>query len=304
MALPVRMFVSASRIAAAGLLLALGGACKPSGTASPATNGAAVDRKEHAFFDGEGKPVELAGFIAGLADVDLVGFGEFHNHAVGSEVELAVLTGMAAQARPVALAMEFFEADQQAALDEYLAGASDESDFRRRTRRDAKYDDSHRPLIEFARAHGIPVIAANAPRALVTAYRKSGQPYQAWLATRSEAERAALPASSIPPDDEFKARFLATMGPERGRAFYPSMCLWNDAMAEAAAEFRATHPEHRVLLVVGGYHVARHLGVVTQYLARRPGEVVKVLLMSLAEGPMAFAAADRGEGDVILKVRG
>lgn len=298
------MLVRASRIAAAGLLLALGGACKASHTAPPAATGAELDRNEHAFFDGEGRATTLEGFIAGLADVDFIGFGEFHDHVVGSRVELALLAGLAAQPRPVALAMEFFTAEHQAALDEYLAGTIDEASFRARTGRDKKYDDSHRPLIEFAKARGIPVIAANAPRALVTAYRKSGLPYQAWLATRSQAERALLPAASIPPEDEFKARFLATMGPERGQAFYPAMCLWNDAMAESAAGFRATHPAHRVLLIVGGYHVAGRLGVVTQYLARRPGESVKVLLMSQAEGPMAFAAADRGEADLIVKVRG
>lgn len=297
------MIARAAHIAAAGLLLALGGACKPARTATPTTR-AEVDREEHAFFDGEGRPAALDEFIAGLADVDFIGFGELHDHVVGSRVELALLAGLAAQPRPLALAMEFFEADHQAALDEYLAGTIDEPSFRARTRRDDKYDDSHRPLIELAKARGIPVIAANAPRALVTAYRKSGLPYQAWLATRSRAERALLPASSIPPEDEFKARFLATMGPERGRAFYPSMCLWNDAMAGAVAEFRAAHPEHRVLLIVGGYHVAGRLGVVTQYLARRPGESVRVLLMSPADGPMAFAGADRGEADLILKVRG
>ena len=55
-------------------------------------------------------------------------------------------------------------------------------------------------------------------------------------------------------------------------------------MAESAADFREQNPEHRILLVVGGFHVAAHLGTVTQFQNRRPDDSVKVLLMSPAEG--------------------
>lgn len=265
---------------------------------------AVPDPDEHAFFDGEGKPSDLDSFIASLADVDFVGFGELHHHPVGSRVELAMLEGMAAQARPVALAMEFFEADQQPALDEYLSGAIDEPTFRERTKRDDNYERSHRPLIEFAKQNNIPVIAANAPRPLVTRYRESGAAtYADYLASLSDQDRALLPRTSVPPDDEFKARFLKTMGPHRGPAFYPAMALWNDAMAESTADFRAEHPEHRILLIAGVYHVAAHLGVITQYSARRPEDSVRVLSMMPVEGAIVFDALNRGEGDLVLLVR-
>jgi uncharacterized iron-regulated protein len=281
----------------------LGGCTKPSTgeSTTPDDAAAAVDPSEHAFFDGEGNPAELATFIAGLADV---GFGELHYHDIGSRVELEVLRGMAGQERPVALAMEFFEADHQAALDEYLGGDIDEATFRERTKRDDKYETSHRPLIEFAKEHQIPVIAANAPRHLVTGYRKAGgKDYAGYLASLPEEDRALMPRTSVPPDDDFKRRFMDLMGPKRGPAFYPSMCLWNDAMAESAADFREAHPEHRILLVVGGFHVAKHLGTVTQYQNRRPDDSVRVLMMAPVEGPMTFSEGDRDESDLVLKVR-
>jgi len=275
--------------------------CTRSGeTAAPQVR---VDPGEHAFFDAAGAPAEFAAFVAGVADVEFVAFGEMHFHAVGGRYELALLEGMAAQPRPVALALEFFEADHQPALDAYLAGEIDEATFRQRTGRDAKYDDSHRPLVEFCKQRKIPVIAANAPRRLVTAYRKSGLEYSAYLRGLSDADRGLLPRASVPPDDAFKARFIAFMGPKRGPAFYPAMALWNDAMAESAADFRAAHPEHRVLLVVGAFHVAGRLGAITQYLARRPDDRAQVLVMQATEGPMVATAEDRGEGDLVLKVR-
>jgi uncharacterized iron-regulated protein len=283
-------------------LVCLAAACtRPGATEAPH---ARVDPGEHAFFDGEGGPTSFDAFVVGVADVDVVGFGELHFHPVGSRYELALLEGMAAQPRPVALAMEFFEADHQADLDAYLAGELDEATFRQRTGRDAKYDESHRPLIELCKQRRIPVIAANAPRRLVTAYRKSGAAdYQAYLSGLSEEDRDYMPRLSVPPDDAFKDRFMQLMGPTRGPAFYRSMALWNDAMAESVAEFRVAHPDHRVLLVVGGFHVAGRLGTVTQYLARRPDDRVRVLVMQPTEGPMVPTAEDRGEGDIVLKVR-
>ena len=282
-------------------LVCLTAACTRAGeTAAPQGR---VDPGEHAFFDAAGAPATFDAFVAGVADVEGVAFGEVHFHAVGGRYELALLEGMAAQPRPVALALEFFEADHQAALDAYLAGEIDEATFRQRTGRDAKYDDSHRPLVEFCKQRKIPVIAANAPRRLVTAYRKSGLEYSAYLRGLSDEERGLLPRASVPPDDAFKARFMDLMGPKRGPAFYPAMALWNDAMAESAAGFRAAHPEHRVLLVVGAFHVAGRLGAITQYLARRPDDRVQILVMQATEGPMVATAEDRGEGDRVLKVR-
>lgn len=287
------------------LSLCLAAACtRPGATEPPHTASARVDPGEHAFFDDEGGGTSFEAFVASVADVDVVGFGELHYHPVGSRYELALLEAMAAQQRPVALALEFFEAHHQKDLDAYLAGEIDETVFRERTGRDARYDESHRPLVELCKQRKIPVIAANAPRHLVTAYRKSDAvDYQAYLGGLPEQDRGHLPRSSVPPDDAFKDRFMKLMGPKRGPAFYRSMALWNDAMAESVADFRVAHPDHRVLLVVGEFHVAARLGTVTQYLARRPDDRVRLLVMRPTEGPMTLAAEDRGEGDVVLKVR-
>jgi uncharacterized iron-regulated protein len=290
----------------AGLLLLAPSCARTAAEAEAAAPPAGrFDPAEHAYFDGEGRPSSLAGFASGVAGVDLVAFGELHYHPVGARAQLELLTAMAAQPRPVALAMELFEVDTQTAVDDYLGDRIDEAEFRARTRRDEHYDASHRPLIELCKRRGIPVLAANAPRRLVTAWRKSGSTdYAQWLGALSEEERGYLPRTTSPPETEFTRRFLQTMGKDRGARFLPGMALWNDAMAESAADYREAHPDSRVLLVVGGFHVAARLGVVTQYLARRPTDKVAVLSMrDDAEGPLGFGDGDRGEGDLVLKVR-
>ena len=272
----------------------------------PRSNATRAPANEHALYEGRtGAPMDLADFVGAAGDADFVVFGELHGHPVGARYELDLLRALARGDRPLVLAMEFFEADQQADLDAYLAGALDEAAFRERTHRTDVYDRGHRALIELCKTRGIPVLAANAPRRLVRGYRTfGGSSYDAYLASLSSEDRALLPRSVTPPSDAFRRKFLDFMGPKRGPAFLPSMLLWNDAMAESAAEARARDPRVRVLLVVGAFHVAGGLGLVESYRARRPDDTVQTLVMvPVSDGPLHLRDEQRGEGDAVLLVR-
>ena len=265
----------------------------------------AFDPEQHLWVREAGAKTKITEYAAELADIDLIAFGELHGHSVGSRYEFELLKLLASQDRPLALALEFFEADQQRSLDLYLAGELDEATFLEATKRSKAYADTHRPLIEFCKAQGIAVIAANAPRALVTAYRKSGLEYPDYLQSLSETERAWMPKHSVPPQDEHRDRFMRAMaGMEHGESFFKSMALWNDAMAESIANFRSAHPDHRVFYIVGSFHVDKHLGTITQYTQRRPDDRVRVLTMKQVDTPeLAFGDEHRGEADALLLVR-
>jgi len=257
----------------------------------------------HAIYDGTGRPSSMTAFAARCEAADDVLFGELHDHPIAAALQLELLDAMLGQPRPLALALEFFETDHQPAIDDYLADRIDEPTFRTATQRGEGYEASHRPLVERCRAAHMPVLAANAPRRLVKAYRLQDAPYDEWRASLPEEERVLLPEWTRPPDDEHKRRFMELMGPERGPSFWRSMALWNDAMAETMADYRAGHPEHRVLLVVGAFHVAGRLGVVTQLAARRPADRALVLTMLDERDSVEFSPEDRGEGDLVVKVR-
>lgn len=259
--------------------------------------------RDHAIWSAKGRRMTTAQLHTAAGRADVVLFGELHGHPVGSREQLAMLKHLARGKRPVALAMEFFERDVQADLDAYLAGELEEAEFLKRTRRGKAYPRSHRPLIELCKAQGLPVIAANAPRPLVTAFRKSGAAYPAWLAERSDAERANLPRRTSRPDDAYYERFLQLMGPERGPPFFRAQALWDDAMAEAIADFRKAHPKHVVLLLVGTFHVSGQDGTLTKLRARRPGDRVFSLGMGTAASTsLRFDEHDRDTADALLLV--
>ena len=260
--------------------------------------------RAYALYDGKsGAATSLETFLAASKDADVVAFGELHGHPVGAEMELATLQGMAAGSRPVALAMEFFERDVQGALDDYLASRTTEAEFLKIARQGPAYPTTHRPLIEFAKAHRVAVLAANAPRRLVTEYRKGEKTYTDYLAGLPATDRGFLPAETSVATGPYLDRFTKLMGGDRGSKLIKAQSLWDDAMADVIASYRASHPDARVMLVVGGFHVAARLGTISKFSARRPNDRVRLLVMTQGEPQaLAFDPDDRDEGDAILTV--
>jgi uncharacterized iron-regulated protein len=250
-----------------------------------------------------GASLDLAGAVARLGEADFVAFGELHGHPEGARAELALLTALADGPRPVTLAMEFFERDVQPALDAYLAGKTTEEEFLKVARQGPAYPKTHRPLIEACKARGIPVVAANAPRRLVSARRAAKGTYAEWRASLSEADRGWVPTEATEPDEAYRKRFVEAMGEERGARLFVSQAMWDDAMGEAVARARTEHPERRVLLVVGAFHVQGRLGTASAFSKRRPQDVVRVVAMTTREpGKPAFTPDLKGEGDLLLVV--
>lgn len=106
------------------------------------------------------------------------------------------------------LSLEMFERDVQTVLDEYLRGLIREADMLQDARPWANYDKDYRPMVEFARAHGIPVAAANVPRRYVGAVGRA----EGTLASRAwpASAYALLPPLPLPnPSPPYMDHLLA-----------------------------------------------------------------------------------------------
>ena len=176
------------------------------------TGGNAALFGQFCAYDGRsGQPLTFDDVVRRCATADVILFGEEHSDAVCNQIEAQLLAALAARARPVALAMEFFERDTQACLDQYLEGQIDEPAFRKATRQGRAYVLAHRPLIEMCRAACIPVIAANAPRRLVREYRQSDLEYAEVRAGLDSSDQQWLPPENEYLGGEYHERFIETM---------------------------------------------------------------------------------------------
>src|SRR5690606_10751866 len=111
-----------------------------------------------------------------------------------------------------ALALEFFERDQQLVLDDYLAGviSTARACERDAARSEGNYPPGHKRMLEAAKAAGRPVIAANVPRRYASYAREAG--FDA-LRQLSDDRRAMFTIPEPPALEEYRRRFAAVMKP-------------------------------------------------------------------------------------------
>lgn len=82
---------------------------------------------------------------------------------------------------------------------------------------------------------------------------------------------------------------------------YRAQSMWDDAMSEAVAIHRARHPDRRVMLVVGCFHVEKNGGTQVKFRQRRPNDrVLTIVYRGVPTPPLRFDEDDRNAGDVIL----
>ena len=138
-----------------------------------------------------------------LARSDVVVLGEEHDNDAGHALQLRTVELLHERRPRMAIALEMFERDVQEVLDRYLAGTIDEDEFLKAARPWRNYARHYRPIVEYARAHGLPVLAANLPLELA---RKASRQGAAALQGAPHA-----PAEVRTPRDEYWTKFQKAM---------------------------------------------------------------------------------------------
>lgn len=288
----------------------------PSPTAVGPSTVPAAYVPERVFDTAAGAFVDFEIMLADLAHADVVLVGEQHDDPNTHRLERAVLEGLARRRGNVVLSLEMFERDVQPSLDRFLAGEQDEAAFLAGARPWPRYATDYKPLVDFASAHGWPVIAANVPRPLATEVAKTGA---GALDGRSDAERAWFAAErTCPADDEYFRRFRDAMGAhpagdgsssvpaEQVERYYLSQCLKDETMAESIARALAAHPggdpAPLVVHINGAFHSDFGLGTASRVERRLPDRrtVVVTILPVDDLDTLAPSDDDRRRADYLV----
>ncbi|HEX3486078.1 MAG TPA: ChaN family lipoprotein [Micropepsaceae bacterium] len=245
-----------------------------------------------------------------LKDYDVIFLGEWHDHAGNHLAEMALFRALQARTPNLALSMEMFERDVQPVVDDYMAGRIGEDALRSRGRAWGNYAESYRPLVEFAKDHGLPVIAANAPASVVRCVGLEGPEYLARMpADKRNWAAAELHLDDGPYKDKF-LRFLAEDGAhgedanrteaqkkEAADRSFASQVTRDDTMAESILLFRQTNPARKIVHLTGAFHAEGGLGTVERLRMRAPALKIAVVVPVEAEDPQRpSVAADDAKG--------
>jgi len=277
-----------------------------------------------------------------MSTADVVFIGEVHNDPTAHRLQRDLLTEAHRQhghpdstaGRPVALSLEMFERDVQPVLDEYLAGLITEEHFRASSRPWSNYADAYRPLVEYAKANRLDVLAANAPRRYVNRVSRLGVASldslppmaRAWLpplpppppSTAYRAKWNALMRSAMsqhgadttqsphgtPPDSSSNGTDAAARGAHHGammQNMLRAQALWDATMAHTIAHHLMNTPDALVLHVTGGFHVSEGTGTPEQLTRYRPSARPLIVSIRPVDDVTAFDPNEHaGLGDFVI----
>jgi uncharacterized iron-regulated protein len=152
----------------------------------------AQQKPAYILYNSEGKKVSYNKMIKQLAKKDIVLFGEFHNNAISHWLELAVAKDLS-EKRNLTFGAEMFEADNQQALNDYLAGKITAKGLDSSARLWSNYKTDYSPIVNFAKEKNAPFIATNIPRRHASLVSKKGFEALDTLSTLEKKWIAPLP---------------------------------------------------------------------------------------------------------------
>jgi uncharacterized iron-regulated protein len=226
------------------------------------------------------KLVSLGDVAEGVKGADVVFFGEEHNDSIGHFLEAELTRLMYSLHGPaLTISMEMFETDCQLVLNEYLNGYISEDRFTKEARIWNNYKD-YRPIVEFAKANRIDIIAANPPRRYVNMVSRKGMRSLDSLPKESKKFLPPLPYDTL--SGRYREKFLGFMqggspGTNNPRIYY-SQSLWDAGMSHSIYKYQKKHKKQKLLHFVGRFHCDEKLGTAEQLQLRAP----KLLIMNIS----------------------
>ena len=242
----------------------------------------AGDRPAYRLFTGSGQPADYDQMLAQLAQADVVLFGEQHNDPLAHWLELQVAQDLNRLKGPgkLVLGMEMFERDVQAQLSQYVAGALPDSAFERQSRPWPNYATDYRPLLAFAQAAHLPVVATNVPRRYAQQVARGSLTALDALPAAEQPYVVPLPLKvdySLPGYQKMAAMFGGgAHGGGGGQPIIQAQALKDATMAYSIRQ--SLKPGQTLLHLNGSFHSDNHDGIVAYLKTGKPA--LKVLTLS------------------------
>jgi uncharacterized iron-regulated protein len=234
----------------------------------------------------------LSVFLNALAQADVVYLGETHDHEADHIAQLQIIQELYQRHPRLAIGMEMFQRPFQAVLDQYLSGDIAEDELRQRSQFDQRWGfpwNYYAPILRFAQAHRLPVLALNTPTEVTQRVASKG------LDLLPESDRQWIPPiSEIRTDSIAYRQFLRPIYEDfhrdEGMApsfenFFLSQVLWDETMADGVATFLKGNPNHLVVVLTGQGHVVYGYGIpsrVARRLAETPHFSQRIVLLNPA----------------------
>ncbi len=243
----------------------------------------------------DGTVLDETDFYRELTGVRAVYVAEQHSSPHDHAVQIQVIHGLFQQNSSMVIGLEMVKRPFQVWLDRYIAGEVDEDTLLEGTewRRRWGFDFAlYRPILTFARDHGIRVVALNIRDEITRQVAVGG------IDSLSDEDRARLPEIDFS-DREHRAMVRSVFDRHGGGGkmtfdnFYTAQLLWDETMATEVARVMNAPDAPAVMVVLAGSGHVRHGYGIPNRAARRgvaPYKTVLPVLLEKARQPVADMA--------------
>ncbi len=220
--------------------------------------------------------------------------GEQHDRPEHHHTQLELICRLYRAGADIAIGVEFFQTPFQHYVDDYVAGEIDERRLLQLTDYERRWGfpfELYAPILRFARDNDLPVVALNVPTELTKAVARRG------LAGLTDAERAFVPDTLDGSDVAYTERLELVFQAHPGRArtpfqhFLEAQLLWDEGMAENAAEYLQKNPSRQMVVLAGNGHVAWR-SAMPDRLSRRINASTVTISQTTLPGPVSLEDGD------------
>ncbi len=236
---------------------------------------------------------DLDTIVDGLGEQRVVFVGEQHDRYEHHLTQLEIIRRLHQRHAQLAIGMEAFQQPFQSHLDAYVAGELSEQELLRDSEYYARWRFDFRlyaPILRYAREHRLAVVALNLPEEITRQVGRGG------IESLSEQDRAQIPADIDRSDTEYEQRLSEVFDNHprhNGQGFdhfLEVQLLWDEGMAQRAAEYLQAHPEQRMVVLAGSGHLAYGGGIPQRLLRRLP--VNSAIVLNGWQGSIEAGLAD------------
>ncbi|MGB3291696.1 MAG: ChaN family lipoprotein, partial [Phormidesmis sp.] len=215
---------------------------------------------------GTGEPPAQADVLQAIASAQVVYLAETHTDEADHAAQLAIVQALREQG-DIAIALEMFQRPFQPALEAYLAGRLTEEALVAESEYDTRwgYDwEFYAPILRYAKANQIPLIALNTPAEVTRQVATAGLE-----SLTGELLEYIPPVADINTDDQAYRDWISEIFSSHGGAghspeldnFFAAQVLWDETMADGIARQLAADPDRQVIVLVGEGHIAYDYGI-------------------------------------------
>lgn len=235
--------------------------------------------------------------LTDLAQAQVVYLGETHDAVADHQGQLQIVQALYQQNKhqqnrhqqnkQVAIALEMFQRPYQPLLDQYLASKITESELQQQSEYDQRWGFSweyYAPILRFAKAHQLPLIALNVPTEITRKVAREG------LESLTVTDRQWIPLESeIRTDNSAYRQMIQAVYEEihQGRSvsssfenFFLAQVLWDETMAQVVTDFLQTKPNHQVIVLAGDGHLVYGYGIPSRVARRMEGIIQRSVIVN------------------------